>query len=98
MGRFQISCAHSHCRQRYGNRMGRRSKKTTASRKAAATHRSGLFALESGNRPAGFDDRWMILGVCVFLATITWLVFGQTLHFEFINFDDGGYVYENPEV
>ena len=87
-----------HCRQRYGNRVSRRSKKTTAPKAAAATHRSGFFAPESGNRPAGLNDRWMVLGVCVFLAAITWLVFGQTLRYEFVNFDDGEYVFKNPQV
>jgi protein O-mannosyl-transferase len=78
--------------------MSRRSKKTTASRAAAATHRSGFFARESGNRPAGFHDRWVVLGVCIFLAAITWLVFGQTLRHEFINYDDDQYVFANPHV
>jgi len=36
--------------------------------------------------------------VCVYLAGITWVVFGQTLRHQFINFDDTVYVYENPEV
>lgn len=34
----------------------------------------------------------------VFLAAITWLVFGQTLRHGFLNYDDNRYVYENPEV
>jgi tetratricopeptide (TPR) repeat protein len=38
------------------------------------------------------------IGVCVFLVGITWLVFGQTLRHEFINYDDPVYVYENPVV
>jgi tetratricopeptide (TPR) repeat protein len=38
------------------------------------------------------------LGVCIFLAAVIWAVFGQTLHYEFVNFDAGPYVYENPEV
>src|SRR5438105_8970661 len=41
---------------------------------------------------------WLILGVCVFLIAITWLVFGQTLGHEFVNFDDHVYVYEDPVV
>jgi hypothetical protein len=44
------------------------------------------------------QDRWLVLGVYVFLIAITWIVFGQTLHFDFINFDDGDYVYKNQEV
>jgi len=46
----------------------------------------------------GLNDRRMVLGVCIFLAVIVWVVFGQTLHHEFVNFDDDYYVYENPEV
>jgi tetratricopeptide (TPR) repeat protein len=66
--------------------MHRRSKNQIGRRKAAAI------------QPVASRDRWPVLGVCVFLLAITWLVFGQTLHFEFINFDDGSYVYENPDV
>jgi tetratricopeptide (TPR) repeat protein len=47
---------------------------------------------------AGRNDRWLVLGVCLFLAAIIWVVFGQTLGHEFVNFDDGEYVYENPAV
>ena len=43
-------------------------------------------------------DRWVVSGVCVFLAAITWLVFGQTLSHEFINFDDNEYVTKNAQV
>ena len=47
---------------------------------------------------AGLNTRWMVLGVCLFLAAITWLVFGQTLRHEFINYDDGDYVFKNAQV
>ncbi len=40
----------------------------------------------------------MAIGVALFLAAITWLVFGQTLRHEFINFDDGDYVIKNAQV
>jgi Flp pilus assembly protein TadD len=53
---------------------------------------------ESKGRPVGLNDRWTVLAVCIFLAVITWLVFGQTLGHDFINYDDNDYVYENPEV
>jgi hypothetical protein len=49
-------------------------------------------------RPAVSGNRWMIPGVCVFLAAIVWIVFGQTLRHGFVNFDDGKYVYENTVV
>jgi tetratricopeptide (TPR) repeat protein len=86
-----------HCRQRYGNRMSRRSKKTTTPR-TAGTHRTGSAALDSESRPAGLTDRWRVFGVCVFVAAMTWLVFGQTVRFQFINFDDNEYVFKNPQV
>jgi len=37
-------------------------------------------------------DHWRLVGVCIVLAAMTWLVFGQTLGYEFMNYDDGGYV------
>src|SRR5437868_6248156 len=43
-------------------------------------------------------DRWMIFAVCLGLAMLTWVVFGQTLRHEFINLDDNDYVYENFNV
>jgi protein O-mannosyl-transferase len=39
-----------------------------------------------------------VSGICLFLVTIIWIVFGQTLHHDFINFDDDAYVYENSMV
>src|SRR5690348_14188566 len=37
-------------------------------------------------------------GVCAFLIAMVWSVFGQTLGYGFVNFDDGVYVYKNPVV
>src|SRR6266403_1065564 len=42
--------------------------------------------------------RATILGVSIFLMAITWLVFGETLRHEPINFDDPGYVFRNPQI
>jgi tetratricopeptide (TPR) repeat protein len=36
--------------------------------------------------------------VCLALVAITWLVFGQTLGHDFVDFDDHVYVYENPSI
>jgi len=44
------------------------------------------------------NDRRITIAVCVFLTAIIWVVFGQTLSHDFVNFDDDRYVYENPEV
>src|SRR6202011_2364779 len=41
------------------------------------------------------DDRRKIFFVCVLLIAITWLVFGQTLVHDFVNYDDKTYVYGN---
>jgi len=42
--------------------------------------------------------RWVIVCVCIFLAVLTWIVFGQTLRHDFINYDDPRYVYENTKI
>src|ERR1700720_3022307 len=43
-------------------------------------------------------NRKALLGICILLAVITWIVFGQTLGHAFINYDDPAYVTENPVV
>jgi len=42
--------------------------------------------------------RWHTVGVCVCIAAVTWIVFGQTLWHDFINYDDPRYVYENTRI
>jgi tetratricopeptide (TPR) repeat protein len=44
------------------------------------------------------NDRWTVPAVCIFLAVAVWVVFGQTLRHEFVNYDDNVYVYANPVV
>jgi tetratricopeptide (TPR) repeat protein len=41
---------------------------------------------------------WSALAVCLLLALGVWIVFGQTIHYGFINYDDDLYIYENPMV
>ena len=43
-------------------------------------------------------DRRLIICVCVFLAIITVVVFGQTFRYDFVNYDDPGYVYQNTRI
>src|SRR5438552_415948 len=38
------------------------------------------------------------LYLCLLLVAITWLVFGQTIGHDFVNFDDHVYVYDNPLI
>ncbi len=40
----------------------------------------------------------MVIGICVALAALVWVIFGQAIHFGFVNFDDDVYVYKNPHV
>lgn len=44
------------------------------------------------------NPRWQTVGVCICLAVLTWIVFGQTLWHDFINYDDPRYVYENSNI
>jgi len=72
--------------------MSQRSKKKARQEKTAAARSSAPAS------PAGLNDRWLVSGVCIFLAAIVWVVFGQTLRYEFVSFDDDLYVYDNPVV
>jgi protein O-mannosyl-transferase len=42
--------------------------------------------------------RWIVPGLCLVLAALTIAVFGQSLGFGFIGYDDNLYVYENAQV
>jgi protein O-mannosyl-transferase len=44
------------------------------------------------------SKRRVVIGICVVLFAITWLVFGQTLGHEFVTYDDPQYVSGNAEV
>ena len=46
----------------------------------------------------GSGDCRAVLGVCLFLAGAVWVVFGQTLHHGFVNYDDAVYIADNPAV
>src|SRR6266436_516214 len=43
-------------------------------------------------------SRWVVFGVCICLALLTWAVFGQTLRHDFVNYDDPRYVYQNTRI
>jgi hypothetical protein len=48
--------------------------------------------------PVGSGHCGVVFGVCVFLAGAIWVVYGQTLGHEFVNYDDGVYIADNPAV
>ena len=42
--------------------------------------------------------RWKTIWICIALAVLTWAVFGQTLRYDFVNYDDPHYVYQNARI
>ena len=71
------------------------------SKPAATVAGLGAAAVPPARAEGGLEvgnDRWRVFGIGLFLAVIVWVVFGQTLYYPFINFDDNLYVYENPQV
>ena len=44
------------------------------------------------------SDQLYTIVVCVLLAVIVFVVFGRTLGYDFVNYDDNEYVYENPRI
>ncbi len=51
---------------------------------------------KSGTKAA--SPGWTAAGVCIGLAAMVFIVFGQTIHFDFVNYDDPAYLYENPLI
>jgi len=43
-------------------------------------------------------DNRKVYGICILLAVLVFVAFGESFHNEFINFDDNEYVYDNPVV
>jgi len=81
--------------------MSRRSQGKAAAPVSPAGERpkmAGSRPPKAGSPAAGLNHRWTVPGVCIFLAAITFAVFGQTLGHDFVNYDDDVYVCENPEV
>jgi protein O-mannosyl-transferase len=57
---------------------------------------------QSGDRQGGLqrslNSRGIALGIYLFLAAISLVVFGQTIRYDFVNFDDDLYVYNTPAI
>ncbi len=56
-------------------------------------HTNAVRQIEAKSRVS-----WWPALICLFLVLGVWVVFGQTLNHEFVNYDDPQYVYENPAV
>src|SRR6476659_9228851 len=63
-------------------------------RRTRALRRDRANAAISG----GHKERVATTIVCVLLVAAVWIVFGQTLGYDFVNYDDHEYVYENPRI
>jgi tetratricopeptide (TPR) repeat protein len=57
-----------------------------------------IAASKNSPRPLAKYDRPITAIICVLLAAIVWLAFSGAVHCEFVNYDDGDYVYENPKI
>jgi len=44
------------------------------------------------------DRRFVTACICVCLLVVTWIVYAQTLRFDFVNYDDPRYVYQNTRI
>jgi protein O-mannosyl-transferase len=61
-----------------------------------AERRPSAHTATHSNAPATTRYRMLIVAGLLLAAVV--LIFGQTIHFEFINFDDDEYIYQNPQV
>jgi hypothetical protein len=92
-------------RKQHGYRLaGKRAPRQQDQPASKASDRGGVqrsAACPDGLSPfplSGARQRYLVLAVCGLLLLAVGLVFGQTVHYEFVNFDDNVYVYENPHV
>jgi tetratricopeptide (TPR) repeat protein len=53
---------------------------------------------EAGPQAKDWMQRLRTMGLCFVLAAMTLAVFGQTVGFGFVNFDDDVYIYDNAQV
>src|SRR6476660_1978785 len=61
-------------------------------------HSSGISSLDSRVRGWRAKSRVIDVLVCLGLVALIWAVFGQTIRYHFVNFDDDLYVYNTPAI
>src|SRR5262245_43216888 len=64
---------------------------TANNKKRQVEYRQGLLQRRTASHGIRF-------GICALLVVITLAVFGQTICYEFVNFDDDLYVYNTPAI
>jgi protein O-mannosyl-transferase len=63
------------------------------------TQDRGMHRIRNTQLTAPRTNRsWQTIGICIALAALSWLVFGQTFWHDFVNYDDPRYVYENTKI
>jgi tetratricopeptide (TPR) repeat protein len=65
---------------------------------ATATQDDEPISAPSASTAARAGKQMVAALICLGLTLAIWIVYGQTLGHDFINFDDGAYVYDNPAV
>jgi protein O-mannosyl-transferase len=63
-----------------------------AKRRKSSPRKKPASASQGATRP------WPTLAICLGLVLITWIIFGRTVGFDFVNYDDSFYVYQNPSI
>ena len=61
-------------------------------------HKKKRLEFSNSRSEKNLPVRFASFYVCLALVAITWLVFGQTLRHDFVDFDDHIYVYQNPVI
>jgi tetratricopeptide (TPR) repeat protein len=56
------------------------------------------FSYQVASDEKFYNQSWFAAAACCFFLALVWLVFGQTLGYGFVNYDDDAYVYKNPLV
>src|SRR5262245_29007774 len=67
-------------------------------RSSAATNKKRRTEDRQGSSRRIPGSHGIRFGICVFLVAISVAVFGQTIRYQFVNFDDDVYVYNTPAI
>src|SRR5437762_12593829 len=68
-------------------------------RMSAFTQDRGMHRIRNAQiAPLRTNRPCQTMGICIALAALSWLVFGQTVWHAFVNYDDPRYVYANTNI
>jgi len=78
--------------------MSRKSKRPRGGKSTAT--KADIRVAVSQDIPGGkaAQHAWEVSGVCAILVFLVFAVFGQTIGYGFVNFDDHSYIYQNPVI